>query len=233
MSDDGDASGTRLTRRRVLAGVAGATGIGLVGGAGTRAFLRDTEVVPGSALGNPYEGTHLDLELRCPEGDPACTAEADSVSFGFEGIDPDPGTDPAASGATTFCPGLSGGPAWLWLRTVPSTLDSPLADDLLVTLAYVDADGNRTAVYDPAGSEVTDRPLNGLLDAFETGGMLVGAAGPDDAFGETEERCLELSWSLPDRDPYLSEQSVEFALRFAAVQYRTEADASATNPWNQ
>lgn len=232
MSDDGD--GKRLTRRRILAGVAGATGVGLVGGAGTRAFLRDTEVVPGSALGNPYQGNHLDLELRCPGGDAACTAEADSVSFAFEGVDPDPEMTPAAAGATRFCPGLSGGPAWLWLRTAPSAVDSPLGDDLLVTLAYVDGDGSRTAVSDPAGSEVADRPLNDLLGAFDGGGMLVGTSGPDDdAFGETEERCLELSWSLPDRDATHSEESVEFTLRFAAIQYRADANASESNPWGQ
>lgn len=225
-----DDEGKRLTRRGVLAGVAGAAGVGLLGGAGTRAFLRDTETVPGSALGNPYQGNHLDLELRCPDGDDACTAEADSVSFAFEGIDPDPETDPAASGATTFCPGLSGGPAWLWLRTAPVTVDARIGTDLLVTLAYVDGD-SRTLVSDPDGNGIEDRPLNDLLAAFDTGGMIPGVAGPEGAFGETEERCLELSWSLPNRDPDHSEQSVEFTLRFAAVQYRADVGADTSNPW--
>lgn len=225
MSDDAD--GKRLTRRRILAGVAGATGVGLVGGAGTRAFLQDREVIPGSALGNPYQGNHLDLQLSCPDGAATCTADADSVSFAFEGV------DPPASGATTFCPGLSGEPAWLWLRTMPSTIDRLLADELLVTLAYVDGD-SQTLVEDPDGNEIKDRPLNDLLGAFADGGMLVGAARPDDdAFGETEERCLELSWSLPDRDPAYSEESIEFTLRFAAVQYRADANASTSNPWKQ
>jgi hypothetical protein len=225
MSDDDERD--RLTRRRVLAGVAGATGVGLVGGAGTRAFLRDTEVVPGSALGNPYEGNHLDLELSCPDPDGACTTEADSVSFAFEGV------DPPAEGATTFCPGLSGGPAWLWLRTVPSTVDRLVADELLLTLVYVDG-GSRTLVKDPTGEDVEDRPLNDLLAAFDGGGILRGTTGPDaKAFGETEERCLELSWSLPERDPDLSEQSVGFTLRFAAVQYRADVSADTSNPWKQ
>ena len=158
MSDD--AGGKRLTRRRILAGVAGSAGIGLIGGAGTRAFLRDTEVVPGSALGNPYEGNHLDLNLYCPNSDGACTAEGDSVSFAFEGVDPDPSTDPAASGSTTFCSGLSGGPAWLWLKTVPVRVDDNIGTDLLVTLAYVDGDGNRTPVEDPDNNPIEDRPLD-------------------------------------------------------------------------
>jgi hypothetical protein len=221
-----DAGGKRLTRRRILAGVAGAAGIGLVGGAGTRAFLRDTEVVPGSALGNPYQGNHLDLNLYCPNSDGACTAEVDSVSFAFEGV------DPPTSGATTFCSGLSGGPAWLWLKTVPSTVSSPLGEELQVTLAYVDGD-SRTPVKDPEGADVEDRTLNGLLAAFDTGGMIPGVVGPEGAFGETEERCLELSWSLPERDPVLSKESVEFTLRFAAVQYRAEVDADTSNPWGQ
>ena len=91
----GDGDGERLTRRGVLAGVAGAAGVGLVGGAGTRAFLRDAETVPGSILGNPYEGARVNLELGC--GNDACTAEedGDSVSFAFEGI------EPGDSGSTT------------------------------------------------------------------------------------------------------------------------------------
>ena len=228
MSDRAD-RGTSLTRRRLLAGVAGASGLGLIGGAGTRAFLRDTEVVPGSALGNPYQGNHLDLELRCPESAEACIAEADSVSFAFADV------DPPDDGVTTFCPGLSEGPAWLWLRTTPSTVDRLVADELLVTLAYVDGEGNRTPVIDPADEPVEGRPLNEVLAAFDTGGMLLGANGPGGgAFGETEERCLELSWSLPERDPGLSEQSVEFTLRFAAVQYRAKVDDPKTsNPWKQ
>jgi len=217
----------RLTRRRLLTGVAGATGIGLVGGAGTRAFLRDTEAVPGSVLGNPYEGNHLDLEIRCSDGDGACNADADSVSFAFERV------DPPAEGKTTFCPGLTGGPAWLWLRIVPSTADDLVADEFLMTLAYVDGDGNRTPVTDPADDPVEDRTLNEVLGAFDVGGMIPGLTGPDGAFGETEERCLELSWSLPNRDPALSEQSVEFTLRFAAVQYRADVDADTSNPWKQ
>ena len=221
MSDDTD--GKRLTRRRILAGVAGSAGIGLIGGAGTRAFLRDTEVVPGSALGNPYQGNHLDLELSCPDPDGACTAEADSVSFAFANV------DPPAEGGTTFCPGLSGGPAWLWLKTVPSSVSSPLGEKLQVTLTY----GNGNPVEHSTDGPVEDWQLQDLLDGFADGGMLLGVNGPDDrAFGETEERCLELSWSLP-RDPVLSEQSVEFTLRFAAVQYRADVDANTSNPWGQ
>jgi len=221
------ADGKRLTRRRILAGIAGSAGVGLVGGAGTRAFLRDTEAVPGSALGNPYEGTHLNLEISCPDPDGACTADADKVSFAFEDV------DPPASSATTFCPRLSGGPAWLWLKTVPSTMEGVVADELLVTLACVDGDGNRTSVIDPDGDPVEDRTLNDLLAAFDTGGMIPGTAGRDGAFAETEQRCLELSWSLPNREPILSEQSVEFTLRFVAVQYRADVGAETTNPWRQ
>ena len=63
--------------------------------------------------------------------------------------------------------------------------------------------------------------------------MIPGVVGPEGAFGETEERCLELSWSLPERDPVYSEESAEFTLRFAAVQYRADVGAETSNPWGQ
>jgi len=216
-----DTDGLRLTRRTVLAGLAGAVGIGGVGGAGTRALLRDEEVVPGAALGNPYKGNRVDLKLDCPEAGDACRSNAEGVTFAFEKI------DPPATGRTTVCLELAGEPAWVWLRTTPP-VDRSLADGLVTTLAF----GDGTPVIDPAGETVEDRPLNDVLTAFEGGGLLRGRQ-TDGVFSPPVERCLELSWSLPDRDTSHSEQSVGFELQFAAVQYRVGADASATNPWRK
>lgn len=227
MSDDAD--GKRLTRRRVLAGVAGAAGVGLVGGAGTRAFLRDTEVVPGSALGNPYEGARVDVALRCGDSDSgACTAEEDDegVSFAFEDV------EPGSDGSTVVCPSLDGAsePAWLWLGT--ESIDTLLAEELSVTLTL---DG--TVVTAADGTKANGISLKKFLDAFAGGGAVPGADGAEEPypFDPDEERCLELSWSLPkDADSGISEQSVEFRLRFAAVQYRADVqDPSTTNPWGQ
>lgn len=220
----------RLTRRGILAGVAGAAGVGLAGGAGTRAFLRDTETVPGSVLGNPYEGARVALRLRCGESN-ACTPaeDGDGVSFSFEGV------EPGAEGSTVVCPGLDGAsePAWLWLSTAPRADALPLlAEELAVTLAH--ADGTPVPVPEGADIDETDAeeiPLGTFLDAFAAGTAVPGVDGPGEAFAPGEERCLELSWSLPEApDPDVSGQSVEFALRFAAVQYR--ADADPRNPWN-
>jgi hypothetical protein len=226
----GDGDGGRLTRRHVLAGVAGAAGVGLIGGAGTRAFLRDTEVVPGEALGNPYEGARVDVTLRCgddSDSSDACTAEEDGegVSFAFEDI------EPGDSGSTVVCPSLgeASEPAWLWLGATPQ-VDTLLAETLTVTLTL---DG--TAVTAADGTVADGISLKTFLDAFAGGAGIPGADGPDEEmnpFAPDEERCLELSWSLPDDpDPEISEQSVGFTLRFAAVQYRADVDASTTNPW--
>lgn len=227
-----DWNGEWLTRRGVLAGVAGTAGVGLVGGAGTRAFLRDTEAVPGSVFGNPYEGARVDLQLGC--GSDACTPaeDGDGVSFAFEGIEPGSGS------STVVCPGLDGAsePAWLWFRAAPRTEPLPLlAEELTVTLAY--ADGTPVPVPEGADTDETDAEdisLRTFFDAFAGGAAVPGsgAGESDDAFAPDEERCLELSWSLPEApDPDVSGQSVEFALRFAAVQYR--ADAAPRNPWEQ
>jgi hypothetical protein len=208
----------RLSRRRILAGVAATAGLGAVGGAGTRAVLRDTETVPGSVLGNPYEGTRVDLELSCGETGDVCTVQADGVSFAFENV------GPGSSDSVEVCPGLdeASEPAWLWFRTTTPT-EASLAEEVTVTLAF----GDGTPVVDPSGEPVAGRSLDGLLEAFADGGAIPGE-GPDGTFATGENRCLELSWSLPD-DPTLSGRSIAFGMRFAAVQYRV--DTGPNNPW--
>jgi len=215
----GDEGAGPLTRRRLLAGVAGATGIGLLGGAGTSAFLRDTEVVPGSVLGNPYSGANLDLQLRCAGPSGACQPTEDGVSFGFADIEP--GDD----GSTTVCLESVDASTWLWLRTTPP-VDRAVARKLTVSLAFDDG----TPLRDASGDLVRDWPLNDFLEAFVDGGSVPGLNGPNGAFAEDEERCLELEWELPN-EPALSGQSVGFTLRFAAVQYR--AETSPRNPWER
>lgn len=213
--------GRRLTRRRVLGGVAGAAGVGLIGGAGTRAFLGDTEIVSGSDLGNPYGASYLDLQLSCG-GSGTCSTVENGVAFSLKDISPDSIPD------TEMCLSLAGNPAWTWLRTTP--IENDLTKNLTLSLTYTDS-GN--AVIDPkTGDGITNYSLLKFLDAFSEGGMLDGG-GPDEAFPASstgEGRCIKLSWSLP-ADPGLSGLSAEFTLQFAAIQYR--ADASPTNPWGQ
>lgn len=215
----GDGDDGRLTRRRILAGVAGAAGIGMLGGAGTSAFLRDTEVVPGSVLGNPYSGANLDLRLRCAGPSGACTSTEDGVSFAFADIEP--GDD----GSTTVCLESADASAWLWLRT-PPPVDRAVARKLTVSLAFDDG----TPLRDAAGDLIRDWPLNDFLEAFADGGTIPGLDGSNGAFAEGEERCLELEWELPN-EPALAGQSVDFTLQFAAVQYR--AETSPRNPWER
>lgn len=205
--------GEGWSRRRLLATLGGATAVGAVGGATTRAVLSDTEPVPGDLLGNPYEGGRLQLSLDCV-GD-VCTTEAGTVAFAFTDL------EPPTSGSIEIVAGVEGTPAWVWLKSSPPP-STTLAEALEVTLT--DADGTAITVD---GAAVSEWSLDDVLAAFADGGHLAGN-GPDGAVPAGGQRRVVLEWSLPDADGIAGE-SVTAEFRFAAVQYR--AAATPTNPW--
>lgn len=202
-----------MSRRRLLAALGGVGGLGVLGGAGTRAALHDSARIPVSILGSPYRGEELRVEARCRG--PACTVEDDRVTFAFTDI------DPPASGSTTLCLHVQGSPAWLWLRT-SGPVSSQLGSALTLSLTY----GDDSAV-EVSGNEVTGWSLNPVLDAFDDGRRLTGT-GPGGAVPAGRQRCLTIEWELPDT-PDVAGEDVEFDLTFAAIQYRP--DTTPTNPW--
>lgn len=210
MSED---EGSGRTRRRLLSGIAGVAGLGFLGGAGTRAVLQDTQVIPGRLIGNPYTGGRLRLDTTC--GAPPCSVENDAVTFEFTDI------EPPATGTTTLCLRVTGPAAWLWVRTSGSTTTA-LGDYLELTLSYEDG-----TLVEVDGAPVSGWPLTDVLDALGDG-VLFDGTGPEGAVSAGTERCLTIDWSLPDSTAVRGD-SATISFTFVAIQYR--ADAAASNPW--
>lgn len=93
-----------LTRRRVLAGLAGAGALGSSAGAYTAATFGDRELIP---AGMRAGSAGIDVDCSAPD----CETEDGAVSFGIADI------SPGAAGRRTFTLSVVDNPVRVWLRT--------------------------------------------------------------------------------------------------------------------
>lgn len=161
-------TGRELTRRQILAGVAGAGGTGILVGTGTAAVLTDEEV-----FGNAYVVGAVDLEVDWTGG----TFENGTATVEID----------APTGSETLKVQLAdledaeNNPAYVWLRlTCPGETD--LDCDLEVRLSYVCSDDTTQRIAPDDGRDFA--PLLEVANQLRTGIPLSPTCD------SSEQRCL-------------------------------------------
>lgn len=199
-----------VTRRQLLAGLAGAGGLGAVVGTGTGSLLTDETRFGGSSL----TSGSLDLAVQWETDDASGTTRGTAaVPLSFSNRSPTDSVD-----LTVSLPEIRGGnnPAQVWVRT-PCPDDEKLLEALEITLRYAHCD--RDCV-------VSNGSLWGLLEGVP---VAPGDAEPHDG----NPRCLKPDESIDLKldagfADYEKQGSATFGLEFVGVQCRNSA---ARNPF--
>lgn len=209
--DAGDPGRYPVSRRRLLAGMSGIGAVSGIGGAGSVAYLSDTELFEGNA----FTAGDLGIDLSCTTAD--CVFEDGVLGVDFSGI------EPGDRGDVTIELTGTGNPARAWMATACPPLLDPLGDRLHVDLVLEpNCDGpGEDAVSLFSGS------LNDLRRDLHVGERLgTGCLDP----GVTH--CLRLEWSLPlDSTETLVSLTSRLDLQFYVEQCRHVPETSATNPF--
>lgn len=199
MSDDGG-----FSRRWLLAG---ASGIGVFGGAGTYAMLNDGSGFPGSIV----SAGELGLAIDCSGG--SCETDGNAVTVSFAGI------EPGDAGARTIELAAEGNPARLWFRTDCPPASDPLGDALSVALSDEPSCGGSGELF--SGS------LTSLRREFAD-----GVALDEYCLEAGETRCLTLEWTFSeDGAEGLIGLSTDLDLEFVAEQCRHTEETG--NPFSE
>lgn len=196
-----------MSRRKLLAGVAGAGATGALLGGGTGALLADEE---GFAAGLGAGLFDLRVEL---DGSPA---------GGANGTAPIVIDEPDGERRLTVgLPGDRNNPGYAWLRTVcPGTALPAFADNVRVTLSYVDCGSGGDVIAEGSLADVADELRGGVpLDPRCLGPDTVAPGGQICLPGEgTIDLLFDWEWNL-DEDYDDGPQDL-IALQFAGVQCR-------------
>ncbi|WP_276258505.1 hypothetical protein [Haloglomus litoreum] len=209
---DGDRG---IARRKVLAAAAGVGGLGVAGGVGSAAILRDEE-----SFGGLFGSGSLDLAVTW-EGIEDGEAETDGGSLTAK-LQP---SDRDGSGLLKLAlPGPANNPGHVWLRpTCPS--EAGLADVLELTISYADAQGVAGEfVHDSDGEDIDGRTLRDLAE--QPGTKL--RFGDDGCLDGDASRYLLVEWEYTTSGAGF--ETADFDFEFFAGQCRN--DDSPANPYD-
>ena len=219
MSDRRDTTGTNagLSRRAVLSGM-GAVGVaGALGGAGTFAFVRDTE-----RAGARVEAGVLDLEL-CWTEDEDCETGSDLVTVPISVAEVGDG------GSATIRYQLPddgrNNPGYVWFRT-SCPVDACGLERAVEARLYRDDDCD--GEFD-RGELIEEGRLCDVLKRLNDGVHLDGdgETDGDQPLAPGETRCFGIEWELVD--PLCGEDELEVSFQFRAEQARHTTEP--VSPW--
>ena len=202
---------TRLSRRRLLAGLTGLGAVGMAGGAGTFAYLADGKSIVDNTLG----AGEVAFDISCGSNNTAnCTVSDGVVSFAIDGI------DRGSHGTETFEVAVQTNPARLWLATTCPPISDPFGEALEASLTIAD-----TVVYAGSIAGLRRELVNGVrTDDLDDGPCLA----PEESIEIT------LAWSLPETASGSLQgksSSLEFRLYTEQCRHVSEADAAGSNPF--
>lgn len=190
-NDDGDRG---IARRKVLAAAAGAGGLGLAGGLGSAALLRDEESLDGL-----FESGSLALDVTWDNTDgESLTAALETGDTNGQGL------------LEVSLPGSANNPAHVWFQpTCPPESAAGLADALELSIYHSNEDGEKKSQSPVA---------NGTLrDLAEQPGTKLRFDG-DECLDADTTRYLLVEWGYTEDSAEFDEAGVD--LRFFAEQCR-------------
>lgn len=197
----------KFTRRQLLAGAAGAGGVGAAIGTGTVALLSDESVF----IGSEFVVGELDLLVEWDDDGNTKNSEDGTASLVID----------EGEGEVTFSvalPGERNNPAYGWLRiTCPSEAPA-LAYDLDVTLSYVDCNG--TDPSDPIAEGSLLEVANELRNGIPLDSSCNPNAAPEnrDCLSSSDPTKLRLEWEL--QEPYDGDPAPLVDFKFVGRQCR-------------
>ncbi|WP_254832216.1 hypothetical protein [Haloglomus salinum] len=205
-NDDGDRG---IARRKVLAAAAGAGGLGVVGGVGSAALLRDEESFSGLFESGSLE---LDVAWNNTDGENLTAKLETGNTSGQELLD-------------ISLPGSENNPAHVWFQpTCPPESAAGLADALELSVRYADAQGTPgDHVLDADGVAIDGRTLRDLAE--QPGTKL--QFGDDGCLDADTTRYLLVGWEYTEDSAEFDE--TDFDLEFFAEQCRN--NDAPTNPY--
>lgn len=204
-----DEAESGISRRTLLAAAAGTGGLGIAGGLGTAAVLRDEE-----SFGGLFEAGALDLELdwESSQTENATTSVTETRATFQADLDPD-----ARSGQALLELSLperdENNPAdvWFW-TTCPDPPGTDLADVLQLDVYESDSTGTE-------GRHVVGGTLADVADTLrDRGAALDLGDGDTTCLSPGTEDYLLVRWRLDA--PYGSGETLEFSFEFRARQCR-------------
>ncbi|MHB9288846.1 hypothetical protein ACKVMT_17595 [Halobacteriales archaeon Cl-PHB] len=199
-----------LSRREVLAGIAGATGVGVAAGSATAALTSDEEEIEDTLLA----AGALDLRVAWETADRSGTSQG-SVAVPLELTSEEPAQTVRLT--LSLPPDTGSNPAGTWLRS-RCPPDDRLARQLDVTLRYADCDGD----CEVFSGSVADLANGVRLDAAS------GASADDPAClkpGEGLEVALDV-----DGSAFRGRGETTFTLDVVGIQCRHGAGATSPFP---
>lgn len=209
-NDDGDRG---IARRKVLAAAAGAGGLGVAGGLGSAALLRDEE----SFEENLFESGSLDLVVDSEDA----TAEGNIVTLPID-LGPDQTSESALLDLSfPDVDGNNPGNIWFWL-TCPEPSGTRLAEALRIEIWRSDENENKNELLSE-GSLL--EVANGLRD----GGYLLDFGGTDTTCLPTgTSEYLLVEWELDGS--YSCDETLDFSFEFRARQCRNDDGTESPFP---
>lgn len=202
--------GRGLSRRKILAGMAGAGSVGAFAGGMTSAVLSDTE----GFFGNTFGAGALDVDLAWI-GDSAGATKDNTAGLGFGDIEPCEKQSEVLSVSVPEADDAN--PAELWLRAgCPSPVDTDVAEQLKVSLYYYDC-----ASQSRGAAIVEDISLLGFANLLADGIQLAvpdGAGPTGSCLAVGGEVCLEFEYQLAKW--YEGSESVSMLFEVLAQQCR-------------
>jgi predicted ribosomally synthesized peptide with SipW-like signal peptide len=196
--------GSKISRRQLLAGVAGAGATGALVGTGTAALFTDEEGFSARLTAGLF-----DLVVE----------HAGGTSTGTVPLVIDAAT--GSEQLTAQLPGERNNPGYAWLRTVCPEEDLPaFADDIAVTLSYVDCGGDGDTIATGSLAEVAEQLRGGEpLDPRCLGPAEVDPGGQA-CLSSGGEIDLLLEWDWDLQEDYDGGPQDLVALEFAGLQCR-------------
>ena len=192
-NDDGDGG---ITRRKVLAAAAGAGGLGVAGGVGSAALLRDEE-----SFGGLFEGGSLNLKI-------------DGTSINEETLELDLGTEPGHEVLELSVPDDDGNnPGYVWFRPSCPSPATPLAEKLHVEFSYADSENAGHEARQAIAAGPLPEVANKLSD-----GYLLTPGGDDACLAPDDSAYLHIKWNL--NESYSGGEEPQFVVVFRAKQCR-------------
>lgn len=210
-----------VSRRQILAGLAGTGSAGALAGSGTAALFADEK----NLVDNFFSVGKLDLAVEW---------ETDGMDGSSEGdasipIDVTREKQEGSATLTVSLPGSTNNPAYGWLRvTCPDPAGATLAERLEATLAY-DGSGEYLVGSDAVSLVDFADELVGGVPLSPDGDANV-ASGGQNCLRSTEEVTLVFDWELDPDEGYAGNESVSLTFEFVGRQCRNR---TATNPFEE
>lgn len=208
--------GVPLTRRRLLAGLAGAGTLGSGAGAYTTATLDDRELLP---VGMTAGAAGIDVDCSAPD----CEVDDGELTFAIGDL------APGTSGSRRFSLSVLDNPVRVWIRTECPPASDPLGAALEVRLRFeADCDGQGRQLF-PATDAGSWGTLRELRDAFSDGPRVDDPSDP--CLGSTTGPCLRLDYRLPEDATVEEGMDADLAFELYAEQCRHTPESAVRPPF--